>query len=90
MAPIVGGSFTGDTVRSNDVEAVKVPSVTVNTNVLIPFPFATGVIAAEQFGAVPLKTILAKGISAKFDEVTLIEEVQLRILSGSVIVNGTE
>ena len=82
-------SFTLVTVKLNEVDAVStgVPvSVTVNDKFETPKPFATGDTVAVQFGAVPPITTFATGNKATFDDVADIEVVQLRMLSGSVIV----
>ena len=74
--------------KVSDVVKTGIPvSVTVKVIFETPLAFAVGVIVAIQFGAVPLKTILATGTKAGFDEVADIEVRQFIGLS-SVMVNG--
>src|ERR1041385_2817964 len=88
MVVMVGGSFTGVTVRVNVLLAVKEPSLTVIVTILEPDAFAAGVNVAERPGPVPVKAILAKGRTVVSEDVA--ERVKLVTgVSMSPIVNGT-
>jgi hypothetical protein len=80
-----GASSTGVTLMVKEVEAVSVPSETVTPILDDPLRFAIGTTVRVQFGAVPPFVTLETGE----DEVTLTEELQLRVDSTSEIVKLT-
>ena len=87
--------MTPVTVTLNEVATVNagngVPE-SVNNNVTCtgpPFCSANGVTVTKQFGAVPVITTPDTGITAVFDEETVMfAEVQATVESTSSIVNG--
>src|SRR4051812_32900828 len=88
MALMIGGSSTGVTFSENVFESVNTGapvSVTTKVKFKIPFAFKSGVIVAVQFGATPPNTILPTGTMVASVVVALIEVVQFKTLSGSVI-----
>jgi hypothetical protein len=80
-----GASSTGVTVKVKEVEAERDPSVTVTPILDDPLRLAIGTTVRVQFGAVPPFVTLETGE----DEVTLTEELQLRVDSTSEIVKLT-
>src|SRR2546430_15691978 len=57
----VGGSFTGSTVKTKEVLALLIPSLTVTVMVALPFSLLAGVSCKLRTNPLPLKTILAVG-----------------------------
>ena len=90
IAEIIGGSLTAVTVATKAELELATPSVTLKVRFEVPFAFATGVITALQFGAVPLNTTFATGINAILVEVIVTDVVQLTAVSTSEIVNAIE
>ena len=80
-----GISSTEMTLKVNEVEGERDPSVTVTPIVDEPLRFAIGTTVRVQFGAVPSLEILETGE----DEVTLTDELQSRIDSTSEMVKVT-
>ena len=76
-------------VKTKFLVAVKLPSVTIKLIFEKPFCKNAGLIVAEQFGAIPLKTIFATGIKVVFEDVATTEVVQLSALSTSLMVKLT-
>src|ERR1043166_1164622 len=88
MAEMVGGSFTGVTVRRKERVALVRPSLTVSVILFVPFWLLSGVMAKTRFVPLPPTTRLASGISAEFVECA----VTIRLPAGvstSETVNGT-
>ena len=79
-----GASLTALTVKAKLFESIKLPSLTVKLIFVRPLASGSGVKVAEQFGAVPLKTMEPDGSNATFEDEALIELVQLNKLSTSV------
>ena len=77
------------TVIVNAEAASNEPSLTVKVNVVAPFIFKSGVIVAVQFGAVPENTTPETGISAVLEVESVIDVLQFKVLSISVIVKVT-
>ena len=80
-----GISSTEMTVKVNEVEGERDPSVTVTPIVDEPLRFAIGTTVSVQFGAVPPLVTLDTGE----EEVTLTEELQSRLESTSEMVKLT-
>lgn len=86
---MTGASFTAVTVTAKGEVAVSAPSVTVSVSESAPFAFNNGVMAAVQFGAVPVMTTFAAGIIEALVEEALTEPAHVKMLSTSVIVKFT-
>jgi hypothetical protein len=80
-----GASSTGVTLKANEVEIGRYPSVTITPIVDEPLRFAVGTTVMVQFGAVPPFVTLETGE----DEVTLTDELQSRVESTSEMVKLT-
>src|SRR5436190_20412890 len=71
MPEIVGGSFTGVTVRTNVSVVLSKPSLTVIVIVVEPDWFGSGVRVTLRADPLPANTILSFGTRPELDEVSL-------------------
>src|SRR5882724_1115241 len=69
MLEMVGGSFTGSTVSTNEqLAAAPSGSVTMMVMVVAPFWLLTGVMAMVRLDPLPLMAMLSWGTSAGLEE----------------------
>src|SRR6266576_3121671 len=86
---MVGGSFTGLTVRTNDLLTDAPPgSATVMVMVAAPFWLATGVMAMVRLDPLPLMAMFSWGTSAGLEELQVTTRF-VEAVWASLTVNAT-
>src|SRR3989442_8613828 len=86
---MVGGSFTGLTVRTNELLADAPPeSATVMVMVAVPFWFVAGVMAMVRLDPLPLMVMFPMGTSARLEELQVTTRF-VAAVSASLTVNAT-
>src|SRR6266480_1738593 len=89
MLEMVGGSFTGLTVRRNDLVAdAPAGSVAVMVMVAVPFWFDTGVMVMVRLDPLPLTAMFPSGTSAGLEELQVTTRFVAFVWS-SLTVNAT-